>query len=163
MNTCNMQRQSEYTARVLRDLVSQLLQHLRGASQAITALTNANVENKLLNAETTHGVLSLSCGRLHTMHQSECVSFRIPLKDCQGKQGVPFAMKLSLADLGRRKEREQCGAVNRMSSTVLKVIRLSHVRLSVSKNKFLVGKNYRNHSNLSLFSTSQHRNSTKFF
>jgi hypothetical protein len=41
-------------------LTSELFKHLGGTSKSITGFTNANVENKLLETELAHGVLSNS-------------------------------------------------------------------------------------------------------
>mgnify|MGYP003385457674 CR=1 len=40
-------------------LISELLQHLGGTGQSITSLTNATVDDQLVNLQLTHGVLSL--------------------------------------------------------------------------------------------------------
>jgi hypothetical protein len=41
-------------------LTSELFKHLGGTSESVTRFTNANVENKLLEAKLAHGVLSNS-------------------------------------------------------------------------------------------------------
>ena len=57
------------TLRVHGGLASELLEHLGGTGQSITALADANVEAELLNAELAHRVLGLVLGLgggLHT-------------------------------------------------------------------------------------------------
>jgi hypothetical protein len=40
-------------------LTGELIQHLTSASKSVTRLTNANVDDELLNAKLAHGVVSL--------------------------------------------------------------------------------------------------------
>jgi hypothetical protein len=47
------------TAGVNGLLASKLIQHLSGTGQSITRLTNANVDDKLLDVQLAHGVVQL--------------------------------------------------------------------------------------------------------
>lgn len=47
-----------------RALATELLQHLGSAGESISALTNRDVQNKLLNLDISHRVLLLLLGRL---------------------------------------------------------------------------------------------------
>jgi hypothetical protein len=63
-----------------RSLTTQLFEHLGSASQSITRLANADVEDELLDRKLPHGVLGLLrrhlCGMLSTLVNAKKVVVR---------------------------------------------------------------------------------------